>query len=56
MSMNAGGELGPIGAALVAWVGAGYLFTMDTLSFNIKLLVGGVLVVFGIASILGGLR
>ncbi|MBX0326061.1 hypothetical protein EGH21_23915 [Halomicroarcula sp. F13] len=56
MSANTGGELGPVGAALVAWIGAGYLFTMDTLSFNTKLLVGGVLVIFGIASILGVLR
>ena len=56
MSTNTGGELGPIGAGLVAWIGAGYLFTMDTLSFNTKLLVGGVLIVFGITLILGALR
>lgn len=56
MSTNTAGELGPVGAALVSWMGAGYLFTMDTLSFNIKLLVGGVLVTFGIVSILGAIR
>lgn len=56
MSTNTGGELGPVGAGLVAWIGAGYLFTMDTLSFNIKLLVGGALVIFGIVSIIGVLQ
>ena len=56
MSTNLGGEPGPISAALVAWVGAGYLFTMATISFNVKLLVGGALAAAGIASILGVLQ
>ena len=53
--MSAGeiGEVGPVGTAIVAWIAAGWILINVPLDGSMNLVVGGGLVLFGLASLAG---
>lgn len=54
-TMSAGeiGETGPVGAAILAWIVAGWVFVNGPLSGNLNLVFAGGFALFGVAILAG---